>query len=179
MKTTTYARLALLIPFLVWCFCVLLLLLANALFPNAFSSSETFTLSSVVGIVVLFYVFGIFFWLVPYLLVCIVLFILSFKSRLEVLKPIFLLSPFAMAILITIETIILAMTSPEGSISYHSPSLSSNSILTIAMFAAITLAWGYLCIGIGWGLYVLFQRYRIIKDEVSTEFVPVTINQPE
>ena len=180
MKTPTYARLALLLPFLVWCFCVLLLLLANALFPNGFSSSDTFTLSSAAGIVVLFYVFGIFFWLIPYLLVAVVLFILSFKSRLKVLQSIFVLSPLAMAMLVMIEVIFMSMNNSDSSIpTFNLSSISMDSIGAIAVFTIITILWGYLCVGIGLGFYKLLLHYRIIKDEAEAGLVLETISQPE
>src|SRR5512133_3139230 len=111
MKTKTYARFSLCIPFLIWGICLLLLILVNTFLPDYLSSSETSTLSSVLGVLLLFYVIGIIFWLLPYLLISLVLFILSFKSRTEVLKSIIALSPFAMAILIMAEVTFLSSSS--------------------------------------------------------------------
>ena len=180
MKTSTFARLSLLIPFLVWGICLLLVLLVNALFPDSFSSSETFTLSSVVGLVLIFYLIGIPFWLVPYLLVALVLLILSFRSRPKVLKTVSILSPFAMAMLVMIELTTLSMNSLESSLpTFDLSSISKDSIGAIAMFVIITIFWGYLCVGIGLGLYKLFRHYGIIKDEMQSGLMLQTINQPE
>ena len=169
MKTRTYARLALLIPFLLWGLCLLLLALMSRFLPDDLTSNAS-TLPGIAGLVLVFYVFGILFWFVPYLLLSLFLLICSFRSRIEVLMYIFLLSPFIMAILMMIEATLLSVSNPETSL--PSPDLISTFQSTMefnAVVAIIALVSGYLCVGLGFGIYKLLQHKEVIKKDANPE----------
>ncbi|MGE5464098.1 MAG: hypothetical protein ACM3PS_12125, partial [Syntrophothermus sp.] len=103
MKTQTFARLSLLIPLLLWVILVVIEILVNKYIPADRRSGDPTALLEILEMGLLFYVFGILFWLIPYLLLSITLLVLSFRSRVEVLRNIFMLSPFVMAILVMTE----------------------------------------------------------------------------
>lgn len=176
MKTRTYARLSLLIPILVWVVSLVFLLALYVLFPDTQSGSDMPAVIAVVGMVLVFYVVGIIFWLIPYLLVSLILLLVSFRSTEKTLKVVYLLSPILMAISIMILMTVLTIAPAEGPLP-ASDLLSSfqDSIGTGGLFAILTLVWGYICVGLGFGIYKLLQRFGMIKSEVNlnSESIPV------
>ncbi len=86
MKAKTYARLALLIPLLLWVILLLVELLITAVVPADLMSDGPNTFFGLLTILLFSYVLGILFWLIPYLILSITLLLLSFKSRLETFK---------------------------------------------------------------------------------------------
>jgi putative membrane protein (TIGR04086 family) len=123
-------------------------------------------LVAVVGTLLLFYVIGIVYWLIPYLFLSLVLLLISFRSTERVLKMVYLLSPLLMAIVILIVVTTLTITPPEGSLLVSD--LTSNfqdSVGTGVLFAGITLVWGYICVSLGFGGYKLLQHFGMIKEE--------------
>jgi hypothetical protein len=180
VRPPTYARLSLLIPILAWVSSLLLLLTAFALLPDLQTTSETPTLVAVVGALLLFYVIGIVYWLIPYLLVSLVLLLISFKSTERVLRVVYLLSPLLMAIMILIVVTTLKITPAEGSLLVSD--LTSNyhdSVGTGVLFAFITLVWGYLCVGLGFGGYKLLQQFGTIKEEKKINSETIAVNSQE
>jgi len=180
MKPTTYARLALLIPILVWVISLLLLLAAFVLLPDLQTASDTPTLVAVVGVFLLFYVIGIIYWLIPYLLISLVLLLISFRSTERVLRTVYLLSPFLMAIVILIVVTTLTITPPEGSLLISG--LTSNfqdSVGTGVLFAIITLVWGYICVGLGFEGYKLLQHFGKIKEDKKINSETIGLSSPE
>ena len=172
MKTGTFLRLSLLVPFLVWGICVLCFIILSALEPAA---SELMGSNIILGLIfwmVMFYVFGIIGWFLPYGLLSLILMIWSFKSRAQVLMKVFALSPLAMALLIVIFVSITSIGSGSGdSFSYGTTGNFENVFGSNLWFALLALIWGYICVGIGYGLYKLLQRLGWIKVEAATESV--------
>jgi hypothetical protein len=170
MKTITYLRCSLLIPFLVWGACVLLFLLVAALEP---AGSEFMGSNLILGLIfwtILFYVFGILGWFLPYVLLSLVLLVLSFRSRAQVLMKVFALSPLVMTILIVIVVNMWSIgTGSWEMFSYNPTENFENFFGSNLWFAILTLTWGYLCVGIGFGLHKLLQRLGYIRDVESTE----------
>ena len=163
MNTKTYARLSLLIPLLVWVLCLSLLILASAFLPDDLISGEPATPLAVAGMLIIFYVLGILFWFIPYLLVSIVLLILSFRSRVVVLKHAYALSPVAMAILIMIVVAISLSTSSDGTLRLSElASTYRDTLGASGLFGIITLICGYICVGLGFGIYKLLQYLGIV-----------------
>lgn len=159
MKTTTYLRLSLLIPFVVWGVCLALFAVTNV------SPTTGGLVGRSIGILFLFYVFGIIGWLIPYLLLCLILLILSLKNGAETLIKIFALSPLAMALFVVAFVIIILGGSPDPS--SLSPDLATPAgefFGSSAWFAIITLVWGYICVAIGYGIYRLLQALHVIRD---------------
>lgn len=176
MKTTTYLRLSLLTPFLVWGICVLFFIVWSA----SDSSGPVANESTIAGIIlwsILFYVFGIIGWFLPYLLLSLVLLIWSFRSRAEVLMKVFAWSPVAMAILIVIFLSIISMSTQDWDMFLSNPMANPENFFGSPLwFVILTLIWGYICVGIGFGIYKILQRRGFIRDEVITPSVP--LNEP-
>jgi hypothetical protein len=166
MKTRVYARLVLLIPLLIWMIFLLVGMLINAVIPADLRSNGPNTFFGLLEIILLFYVIGILFWFLPYLVLSTVLLLVSFKSRLNDLKYLFFLSPFAMAILVMLEVTILSLAT--GGIAIPSDELVSNlktSVEVNLLFGILALVWGYICVVLGLGGYKLLQHFGRIKEE--------------
>lgn len=173
MKTTTYLRLSLLIPFLVWGICVLFFII----WSSSDSSGPVANESTIIGILlwsVLFYVFGIIGWFLPYLLLSIVLLVWSFRSRAEVLMKAFALSPIAMAILVVIFLSIISMSTQDWDMFSSNPLANTENFFGSPLwFVILTLVWGYICVGVGFGIYKILQGRGLIKDDVITTSIPL------
>ena len=178
MKARTYARLALLIPLLIWVIVLLIQMLIILFRPvDVYSNgTDTDTLFGLVEMVLSFYMIGILFWFLPYLVLSIALLIISFNSQLDVLKYMFVLSPFAMAILVMMEMTILSLAtgvvlSPADIVSNIATSAGIN--LFVGIFALVC---GYICVGLGFGGYLLLQYFGLIKqaETISSEVLPAT-----
>jgi hypothetical protein len=171
MKTRTYARLALLIPILIWVILLLVEILINVVIPANLRSDG---LLALLEIVPFFYVFGILFWFLPYLILSIFLLSISFISRLEVLKYLFFLSPFVMAVLVMLEVTIISL--PLGDYAFPDAGLLSTFMTTAGinlLMGILALIFGYGCVGLGLGGYILLQRFGMI-DDVEKKHVEIT-----
>jgi hypothetical protein len=175
MKTTTYLRLSLLIPFLVWGICVLMVMLFARLGNNGSNLNESTSFKVLLLWSVLFYVFGIVGWFLPYLLLSLVLLVWSFTSRAEprVLIRVFALSPLAMAIVIlfVVNVVPLAAQNPDMFSAVPTPD-PGNLIVANLWYMLLALSWGYLCVGIGFSLYSVLQRRGFIKDGMMASSMP-------
>ena len=168
MKTTTYLRLSLLIPFLVWGLCVLFFIIWSTLGPNGLETIDANVVPGLILWTILFYVFGILGWFLPYLLLSFILLVWSLRSRVEVLIKVFALSPLAMAILIAVFMSMLSIGSQDWNMFSSNSATNFESFFgSQAWFAILALVWGFICVGIGFGLYKLLQHRRIIRHERS------------
>ena len=173
MKTTSYLRLSLLIPFLVWAFCALALFLWSTFEPDGLGS-ERLTAIGVIAIFFLFYVFGILVWFLPYLLVCIILLVWSFKSRAQVLMKAFALSPFGMTFLVLAFVNMLALNGEDMRGLVSNPGAFAEDLFgSNVLFLILTLLWGYICVGIGYGTYRILQRLEFIHDDTVRSAMPL------
>jgi hypothetical protein len=177
MKTTTYLRLSLLIPFLVWGLCGLFFIIWSALSPNRSETSGASVILEIILWMILFYVVGILGWFLPYLFLSLILLAWSFRSRAEVLMKVFALSPVAMAMLIMIFVWVLSIGGADGNTLSSIPGTTIEGFLgSYGWFAILALVWGYICVGVGFGIYKLFRHRRIIRDEGNhIELVPGSI----
>lgn len=48
-----------------------------------------------------------------------------------------------------------------------------DTVQTNILFGGVALVWGYVCVGLGLGIYRLLQRLNVIRDEVKHE--PATV----
>jgi hypothetical protein len=159
MKTTTYLRLSLLIPFVVWGVCLLIFAVTNLAPETTNGPMLNFFL-----VLFVFYVFGILGWFLPYVLLSLILLIWSFKGQAQTLVKMFALSPFAMTVIIMIfVSIVLGSGQDPATLS---PDLAANAdfLGSPVWFGIVTLLWGYICVAIGWSVYLLLQRLHIIRD---------------
>jgi hypothetical protein len=161
MKTTTYLRWSLLIPFVVWGLCLLVFLLISKLpvSDNFMDPIESMSVMDAFSIFLAFYLFGVIVWIFPYLLLALTLFFWSFIGKAQTMIKAFALSPLAMTLLTVAIMIILELGGNWGAgfdSNWGGPSL---------LFAGVALVWGYICVGIGYGLYRFLKRREIIRDE--------------
>lgn len=172
MKTRTYLRLALLIPFLVWGICVLFFVIWSATDNSGPVTNE----STILGMIlwaILFYVFGIIGWFLPYLLLSIVLLVWSFRSRVQTLMKVFAWSPVVMAGLIVIFLSMISASTQDWDMFQSNPLANSQNFFGSPLwFVLLTLVWGYICVGLGFGLYEILRRRGFIKDEATAESMP-------
>ncbi|MGE5373554.1 MAG: hypothetical protein ACM3XO_00750 [Bacteroidota bacterium] len=178
MKEKTYARLSLLLPFLLWGLCLIMYaLVANLISANQFDSLLSTPIFDWIGRIIIFYVFGIIFWLLPYVLLFLILFGLTFKKQGKSLLYLFTLSPFAMAILMMVEAAIFSLIWPDRSAGpFDAVSSFQSSLGLVILFAIMSLAWGYICVGIGFGIYKLLRSSGILKDNFIWEPGPTLAN---
>ena len=178
MKTQTYARISLLIPLLLWVIFLLGEILITVVNPAELRSNEPFTVLDFIELVLSFYVIGILFWFLPYLLLSSVLLAVSFNSRLDGLKYLFVLSPFAMAILVMLETTIVSLFSMGGYALLSADfALPYGTIIGFnLMMGILSLVYGYICVGLGFASYKLLQRFGKIKDEEKTKVEIIHLN---
>jgi hypothetical protein len=173
MKTATYLRLSLLIPFLVWAFCALALFLWSTFEPNELGS-EGSTAFAAIAVFFLYYVFGILVWFLPYLLLCIILLARSFKSRAQVRIKGFALSPFGMALLVLAVVNMLSLHGEDISTIVATRAAFAEDLWgSNVVFLLLTLLWGYLCVGIGYGIYRILRGLEFIRDETIPNSLPL------
>jgi hypothetical protein len=180
MKTRTYARLALLIPLLLWVILLLVELLINAVIPADLRSSGPDTFLGVLEIVILFYLIGIVLWFLPYLVLSIAMLLISYKISLERLQYVLILSPFAMAILAMMEATLVSL--PAGGFASPSADLATKFMTGIGinlMMGILSLVYGYICVGLGFAGYKLLQHFGKIKEEEKTNVEIMNINSQE
>jgi hypothetical protein len=152
-------------------------LVINLVIPADLRSSEQMTVFGFLELFIMFYVMGILFWFLPYLVLSIALLFISFTSRLKMLQYLFILSPFAMAILAMIEGTIITLSTRDLFMS--SADLLSNFITSTSfslMMGILALVYGYICVGLGFGGYKLLQQFGMIVDEekANPEIIYVT-----
>ena len=178
MKAKTYARLSLLLPIVLWGICLLYSLVMNSIAVQQLDSFLSIPIVDWIGQFIVFYVFGVIFWILPYILLSTILFVLTFKNQVKSLLYIFVLSPFAMAILMMVEAAIFSLIWPGVSTDTLDNTFLSSAGLYI-VFALFSLVWGYICVGIGFGGYKLLQYFNIIKRERMTEAEPIAASSFE
>ena len=170
MKTTIYLRLSLLIPFLVWGICLLLFSVTSLSPDTGGLAMRSVTIS------ILFYLFGIIGWFLPYLVLALILLVLSFLMPARTLIKIFALSPLTMAAFIILFVTIVLRGSPDAST--LSPELATDAgafFGSPAWFGIITLVWGYTCVAIGSGVYKFLQALHVVRETPT----PVAAAVPE
>lgn len=172
MKTTIYLRLSLLIPFVVWVIGLLVLMIMSKAPISEVAVSASTTIAGLLFVFLAFYVIGILIWIFPYMLLALILFLSSFINRAQVTMRVFVFSPIAMAIL-TLATLNLLALGPAGGSTFFSSATEIQDYTDFNLFVAIiSLLWGYICVGIGFGVYKILQRLDTIKD-VEIEVAPV------
>jgi hypothetical protein len=166
MKTNTYLRWSLVLPFLVWLLCLLFTIPASLLIvvDPTFGQSNgildlLFTLAGA-------YAFGIIFWIVPYVLLALILFFSSFIASPRLMIALYALSPLAMLAL-TLALMNLFLFAFVEASAFPDMAVSSLRGYAVSMLAAgaLVLVWGYICVCIGYGIYRLLKIRGVIRDE--------------
>ena len=96
------------------------------------------------------------------------------------LRYLFILSPFAMAILAMMEATLVSL--PAGGFASPSADLATNFMTGIGinlMMGILSLVYGYICVGLGFVGYKLLQRFGKIKEEEKTNVEITNVNSQE
>jgi hypothetical protein len=176
MKLAIYLRLSLLIPLLVWGVCLLFFIIASIPPINEFAFSES-TTTNALFMFIGFYTFGIVIWFFPYLLLSLILLVLSFIAKAGITMKIFALSPIAMTILTIALLNLVALGTSGDSTMLSNPLVKDQDFVSFNLLSlGFSLLWGYICVGIGLGLYKLLRHLRIIRAAESPEsrFRPIS-----
>ena len=173
MKTNTYLRWSLLIPFVVWVLCLLFMIPAGLI---TFQDPTFGQSDSILDLLFAFagaYVFGIILWIVPYLLLSLILFFSSFIGSPRVMIALYALSPLAMTAL-TLALMNIFLFAFVGVSAFPDMQISSLKGYTESTLAVggFSLLWGYICVCIGYGIYKLLQRRGFIRDEQPLQPAP-------
>jgi len=161
MKTQTYIRFSLLIPYLLWAICAGIVLIINSL-PNEVNM-DSMSVTSIISYLTFFYTFGILLWGIPYTILAISLGLWSRTKDTQKIVKVFSLSPFLFAAFLLVETLLLFLDwSNIGNGLTSQFSDVSSSVLALTGFAFV---YGYLCIGIVVLLYKLLKRIALIKEQ--------------
>jgi hypothetical protein len=180
VKTATYLRLSLLLPFLVWGVCLLFVIAVTASPIDELISSESTTIAGILYLFFMFYALGIVIWFFPYLLLSLILFALSFIIQARTAIKVFALSPIAMTVLTIASMNLLFLGSSGNGQMLSSPLIKDQDFIYFNLLVlAFSLIWSYLCVGIGFGIYQLLQHSRIVRDEETVEARLRPINQHE
>jgi hypothetical protein len=76
----------------------------------------------------------------------------------------FMLSPFAMAVLVTTEFTLLSMIIPVSAQPVSGLEATFlGTVQTNILFGGVTLVWGYVCVGLGLGKYRLLKRLPLVS----------------
>jgi len=115
--------------------------------------------------------------LLPYLLWGIALLLVqgllmwSVNRQVNILRKVFAASPFILTVLILIEINLLSVATQDPS--FYSSLADFKDLMALNGRAVVlTLAGGYLCVGIAFGLYKLLQHLKVIKEN-NPELQPV------
>lgn len=173
MKTLTYLRWSLLIPILVWGLTILVFMAAGRLSMDSIMEGEFSTIVDAILLFLMFYMFGIIVWIFPYGLLALILFFWSFIAQAQTALRVYALSPIAMMVMTLAAITIFSLGSSGNSTWFDGPGIIDQDFININLLGAgFALGWGYICVGIGYGIYRLLQQRGIIRDEQIMESAP-------
>jgi hypothetical protein len=125
-----------------------------------------------------FYVFGIIVWALSYLLLSLILLSLSFIAQGWATMKGFALSPIAMTMLMVSLVNLLAIGTSGDDMILSNPAVKDPDFISFNILVfALSLIRGYICVGIGFGIYKLLKQIGLIRDEARTEPELRSINQ--
>jgi hypothetical protein len=157
MKPQVFLRFSLLLPYLLWGI-MLLVVLAD----RGSEAGETTGFFGA-GLLASMYVIGIIFWFLPYTLLALGLVIWSLKKQPKTILRVFALSPLLLTVLILLEINLLSLVSEDPAALVSQSNL--RDLMSLNLLAiGLTLGAGYLCVGLGFGLYKLLQRLNIFRE---------------
>jgi hypothetical protein len=79
-----------------------------------------------------------------------------------------------MSVLIVIVLSVISAGSRDWDMFQANPLASAENFFGSPLwFVILTLLWGYICVGAGFGIYKILQRRGLIKDEVIPASLPV------
>jgi hypothetical protein len=92
------------------------------------------------------------------------------------LIKVYAFSPIAMTLLTLAFVNLLVLFPWGGTVSANLYSGFQDFTSVNLFLAVVILTWGYICFGIGIGVYKLLQHLKVIKDELKPNSEPVLTN---
>jgi hypothetical protein len=160
MKPRTYFRLALLFPYILWGVCALVF----AILSSLRESSGTW---NIILMPIAFYTIGVILWLVPYTMLAAGMWILSRNKSTTALYKLAMLAPLLLFALMFIEVVLISL--PARSVAELTKDLLGQS----ALVGGLSLVFGYLCVGVAWGVFKFLQAKHLIAGEM-----PASVSEP-
>lgn len=154
MKPRTYFGLALLFPYILWAIC--------ALIAFTLSGQETSTGWDILLMPVFFYAIGILLWFIPYTLLAIGLWIWSRNKSVTGLFRAAMAAPVLMGVLMLLEGLLVNL--PASDLAQLGRELPGQ----IALLGGLSLVFGYVCVGIAWGIFKILKTRKFIAEETPT-----------
>lgn len=151
MKTQTFFRLALLFPYGLWIICMIVIGMTS----NLMDVSDTW---QALMFPFAIYALGAFIWFVPYTLLAIGLGFWSRNKSTTALSRAGLLSPLLLFPLLVIEAVVIYL--PADNAAQILESLQYGALL-----GGFGLVFGYLCVGVVFGIFKLLQAKQFIAPE--------------
>jgi hypothetical protein len=151
MKPRTYFGLAILFPYILWGICALIVFLL--------SSKEISEAWNIVLMPLMFYVFGIILWLVPYTVLAVAMWIWSRNKPTTALYRLALIAPILLFALMFIEVVLVSL--PVGNMAELTEELLGQS----ALVGGFSLVFGYLCVGVALGIFKFLEGRKFIAEE--------------
>ena len=152
MKPLTYFRLALLFPYLLWCILAVLSSLLTSL-------EYTSTAWEYMLLPLMIYVLGVIFWVAPYTILAVGMWIWSRKKSTEALRKLALLAPVLLAVLMVIESTLMSL--PYESMTELVTDILKQGLL----WGGFSLLFGYLCVAAALGMFKFLQSKGFVVEE--------------
>jgi len=153
MKTKTYIRLSLIVPYILW----IVFAISLSGFLNLFGDFTWPAILDALTTPIFLYVFGIVLWGIPYSLIAIILGIWSRNQTALKSAKAFAFTPLLLAILVNAQALAIFL--------FDDSSLPSDLGSMILMLSIFSIIYGYAIIGIVWGTYKLLNRGGYVKGE--------------
>ncbi len=153
MKPHTFFRAALFTPYILWGFCVLLLIPLTSIPAELSESLNIFLIPA------MFYTIGILLWFLPYTILTITLWIWSINKPITSLRQAALLSPIFLSFLMIGEAGLIYLLTNDIT------EFVESAFSIFAFFGVLSLVFGYLCVGIAFGMHQLLQIKGLIAVE--------------
>lgn len=154
MKPQTFFRFALLVPYILWGIGLLVTLSLSAM-GDELSETWNFILTPVA-----YYTFGIVLWFLPYTILAIGLGVWAKNKSVNSLRNMALTAPFLFFVLMFIEIIVVNL--PVTSATESMSAIAEQSLA----IGIISLLYGYLCVGIAFGVFKFLQYKNLLAIEV-------------
>ena len=158
MKPRTFFGFALLIPYILWGVCALIFFLI--------SSQEIPEAWSLALMPITFYTFGILLWFVPYTVLAVGMWIWGRNRSTTTLSKLALLAPILFFVFMLIEAWLISL--PADSVM----ELAKSALQILLLLGGFSLVFGYLCVGIGLGVYKFLLSKNIIKEATTLNNEP-------
>lgn len=156
MKPQTYFRFAFFIPLILWVISLVISLII--------SGKDLAPLENALLIPIAAYAIGIIFWFFPYVILVIGMWIWNKNRNVSTLQNAGLAAPFIFYLLMMAEvSVVYFGTDGVGN-------LQKDFLGISAMFAVLSLVFGYFCVGIALGIYKILQARNFILQETPMEY---------